>query len=136
MLIGRICFMSNRIQIGQKAEDLVYKYLLSKGYTVVKRNYNKKFAEIDIIARKLKVTHFIEVKSVSRENTIADVIHETDVLRPEERVDRKKMRKIMGAATIFMDEFGLSKGRFQFDVYSVEFFRDKTRVRAIKDIIF
>lgn len=128
--------MVNRIIIGKRAEELVYRYLLNKGYSVLKRNYNKKFAEIDIIARKDRVLHFIEVKSVSRENVLADVIHETDILRPEDRVDRRKMRKIMGAATIFMDEYGLSKSKFQFDVYSVEFFRDKIRIRAIKDIIF
>lgn len=52
-------------KIGCLGEDIAVKYLENKGYTVKCRNYLKKYGEIDIIAQKGKILHFIEVKSVS-----------------------------------------------------------------------
>ena len=49
---------------GKESEDLVIEYLQDNGYQIVDRNfYAKKFGEIDIIALKDGVLHFIEVKS-------------------------------------------------------------------------
>ena len=51
--------------IGRLGEDIAAKYLESKGFSIVGLNYRKKYGEIDIIAQKSKITHFIEVKSVT-----------------------------------------------------------------------
>jgi putative endonuclease len=48
---------------GDIAENRACEYLLESGYTVVERNFYSKFGEIDIIAFKDEVLHFIEVKS-------------------------------------------------------------------------
>ena len=49
---------------GKQSEDLVIDYLQSKGYQIVDRNfYAKKFGEIDIVALKGGVLHFVEVKA-------------------------------------------------------------------------
>ena len=49
---------------GKQSEDLVIDYLQSKGYQVVDRNfYAKKYGEIDIVALKDEVLHFVEVKA-------------------------------------------------------------------------
>lgn len=38
---------------------------MKQGYSIIERNYTKKWGEIDIIAEKDKVLYFVEVKSVS-----------------------------------------------------------------------
>ncbi len=49
---------------GDLAEEQAVKYLKKSGYTIIDRNYfAKKMGEIDIIATKKSVYHFIEVKS-------------------------------------------------------------------------
>ena len=48
---------------GNIAEEKGVKYLLQNGFRVVVRNFYSRFGEIDIIAIKDGVLHFIEVKS-------------------------------------------------------------------------
>ena len=49
--------------VGNLAEDKAVRYLKGMGFEIVERNFYSKFGEIDIIAIKDKVLHFIEVKS-------------------------------------------------------------------------
>jgi Holliday junction resolvase-like predicted endonuclease len=51
------------LQTGNIGEEIACKFLESKGFKIVERNYRKKFAEIDIVARKGKIINFIEVKT-------------------------------------------------------------------------
>ena len=48
---------------GNLAEDKASEYLLSLGFSIVERNFYTRFGEVDIIASKEDVLHFIEVKS-------------------------------------------------------------------------
>jgi putative endonuclease len=49
---------------GEYFENKAVDYLLSNGFTIVERNfYAKKLGEIDIVAKKDKIYHFVEVKS-------------------------------------------------------------------------
>ena len=48
---------------GNIAEDRACGYLDEQGFLVVERNYYAKFGELDIIATKDGIYHFIEVKS-------------------------------------------------------------------------
>ncbi len=49
--------------IGNVAEDKACKFLQKNGYSIVERNFYSKFGEIDIIALKHRILHFVEVKS-------------------------------------------------------------------------
>ncbi len=49
--------------VGDKAEELTCKYLLESGFEIIERNFYSRFGEIDIIAKRGDVLHFIEVKS-------------------------------------------------------------------------
>jgi len=49
---------------GNIAEDIVSNHLLKGGYTIIERNYFRKWGEIDLICSKNEKVHFIEVKSV------------------------------------------------------------------------
>ncbi|MBL0707713.1 MAG: YraN family protein [Sulfurimonas sp.] len=48
---------------GDIAEDKACAFLYDKGFMIVERNFYSRFGEIDIIASREKVLHFIEVKS-------------------------------------------------------------------------
>lgn len=48
---------------GNIAEDKACEFLLSLGFAIIDRNFYSRFGEIDIIALRDEVLHFIEVKS-------------------------------------------------------------------------
>ena len=78
-------FTSHTQRCGELAETLACRYLAAKGFTILERNYTKRCGEIDIIAQKGKTVHFIEVKSVSRENSS---------LKPEDHMNVNKLERL------------------------------------------
>lgn len=48
---------------GNLAEDKACEFLLNYDFNILERNFYSRFGEIDIIASKDEVLHFIEVKS-------------------------------------------------------------------------
>ncbi len=48
---------------GDKAESLASGFLYDLGFEIIERNFYSRFGEIDIIALKDEVLHFVEVKS-------------------------------------------------------------------------
>ncbi len=48
---------------GNLAEDRAVEFLQNNGFKIVERNFYSRFGEIDIVALKDEVLHFIEVKS-------------------------------------------------------------------------
>ena len=59
---------------GDLAEARALKFLQQAGFIIVSTNYYSRFGEIDIIARRDGVLHFIEVKSApTYEQAIANI---------------------------------------------------------------
>lgn len=63
-----LCFMiriftSKTQQIGEKGEELAVVFLMKQGFKVLERNVHSRNGEIDIVAKKGKVTYFFEVKA-------------------------------------------------------------------------
>ncbi|MEA3330695.1 MAG: YraN family protein [Campylobacterota bacterium] len=48
---------------GNLAEDKACEFLYDHGFMIVERNFYSRFGEIDIIAVKDEILHFVEVKS-------------------------------------------------------------------------
>jgi putative endonuclease len=130
--------MARHNEIGKIGEDVAAEWLKRNGYTLVERNYLKKFGEIDIVARETSVIHFIEVKTVSYE-TIPDlnqaVSHET--YRPEENVHNFKIKRLKRVIEVWLFERKY-KGKFQIDVITVRLVtREKyARVKMIANVVF
>lgn len=104
-------------KIGLLGENIALKFLLSKGFCLLEKNYLTKYGEVDIIAQKDGVIHFVEVKSVSCESidNFSQVKH-----KPEENVTFSKMRKIKKAIEIFLlEKDALSLSPMSIDVLSV-----------------
>lgn len=48
---------------GNLAEDRACKFLMENAFSILERNFYSRFGEIDVIAVKDEVLHFVEVKS-------------------------------------------------------------------------
>ncbi len=48
---------------GNAAEEKACAFLYDNGFSIIERNFYSRFGEIDIIASKDEVLHFVEVKS-------------------------------------------------------------------------
>ena len=115
---------SKRKEVGRIGESIAAQFLERKGFTILILNYRKPWGEIDIIAEKLGIIRFVEVKTLSREN-IADISREISDYRPEEQVHAAKLRKISRTAEMYMN--ACNDGReYQIDVVGV-FLNMKTR---------
>ena len=95
---------------GAVGESIAERFLRSKGYKILAKNYRKPWGEIDIIAEKGNTIRFVEVKTVSRESR---AVH-----RPEELVDRRKLSKVARTAALYM-EMKRDSREFQLDVVGI-----------------
>ena len=100
----------NRRGRGSFYEDVCVEYLCENGFTIIKRNYRCKLGEIDIVAMKDNIIRFIEVKFRSSGSYGSAL----------EAVDFRKQRRIMRAASWFLNEYGLNDVQCSFDVMTVE----------------
>jgi putative endonuclease len=90
-------------KVGFIGEGIACTFLIRKGFIIVERNYRKPYGEIDIVAKKAGIIHFIEVKTVSRENIFNDK-EDSNSYRPEELVNSRKLDKLLKIAETYMHE--------------------------------
>jgi Holliday junction resolvase-like predicted endonuclease len=83
-------------------------FLVKQGFRVVGRNYLKKYGEIDIIATKGGVYHFIEVKSVTREiisvKSGSKGGRARDSYRAEDSVHKWKLKRLSNTIQVYLSE--------------------------------
>jgi len=94
---------------GRRGEDAACRYLESRGFRILARNYRCRLGEIDIVAREGDVTVFVEVKQRS------DVSHGGGF----EAVTPAKRLRVVRAARLFAASKGLSESPLRFDVISL-----------------
>ncbi len=76
---------------GDRSEDLATRFLEQEGFVVVERNYYaRKLGEIDIIAQRDGVLHFVEVKSGKAE------------FDPVYNITPAKMRKVINSTHYYL----------------------------------
>jgi putative endonuclease len=100
--------MARHNETGKKGERLAADYLQQQGFTVLHCNWRHQHYEIDIIATRGAVLHFIEVKT--RQSLTYGM--------PEESVTHKKIRSIVTAGVAFQYQHPQWK-RVQYDVLSI-----------------
>jgi len=123
-------------EVGRIGEETACMFLMKRGFSIVEQNYWKKWGEIDIIAKNKGKLHFIEVKTVSREN-VRDVSRETiDEYRPEENIHQKKLERLSRTIQTYLLEKDY-EDEWQFDVVAVflDIKNREAKCRYIEDII-
>lgn len=123
---------------GDIGELIASKHYASKGFSIIARNYSKKYGEIDVVARGTTGKyHFIEVKTVSYE-TRYDLEHTVtqETWRPEEKVDAWKLHKISLAVEAWLREHPGSY-LWQIDIAAVKIVpRERiARIKIIENVI-
>jgi putative endonuclease len=115
--------MAAHNELGKKGEDMAAQWLQLRGYTLLHRNWRHSHAEVDIIASKNNILHFIEVKA-----------RKTEAFGlPEESVGDKKMEMLMNAAEEFLYRFPEWK-RIQYDILSITLRSSSTDFLLIEDV--
>lgn len=111
---------SKNLKIGTLGENIACRFLREKKFEIIKRNYRKKWGEIDIIAKKENVLHFIEVKSVSREIN-NNVTRETyNQFLPEDAIQPWKIKRLKRAIQSYLlDKKIFDSAKWQFDIIGI-----------------
>lgn len=107
------------VEMGRFGEETASRFLVSKGYTIIERNYRSRYGEIDIIARDSDTVVFVEVK-LRRDAGFAEAA---------QTVGSSKQMKLRKTALFWLAEYGETPARF--DV--LEIYTGKARKTALGD---
>lgn len=91
---------------GRVGEDIAANYLIEKGFSILYKNHQTRFGEIDIIASINRVLVFVEVKAKTGE----------DFGMPEEMINKSKIRQIINTAQMFI----LTNQKLGFEKYRID----------------
>ena len=101
--------MTNKT-IGKYGEELAKNFLIKKGYKILEMNYRySKLAEIDIIALKNDIVHFVEVKT--RNSSIFGT--------PLEAINYKKLASIFKCANYYLQNSDKKYKAMQIDAIGI-----------------
>lgn len=115
--------MALHIAKGKKGEALASDYLRRKDFDIITCNWRHLHHEIDIIAVKEGVLHFIEVKTR----------HSFVYGYPEEAVSKKKFDSLKKGAACFLQRYPAWK-RIQFDILAISRFDNRDEYFFIEDV--
>jgi len=83
---------TDKRKLGDIGENVACEFLRRRGYEILERNYLRKWGEIDIIAKKSGILHFVEVKTVSYVTNY----------RPEENMHPGKLMRLARTMHIYL----------------------------------
>lgn len=93
----------DRKDIGAIGEKVAREYLRRHGFRIIEYNVTRKMGEVDIIAGKEGVLHFVEVKSMAVEE-FPDSAHLRDEYDPSVNLHPQKIRKVAKLAEWYTAE--------------------------------
>lgn len=137
-------FTSNTQKTGEIGENIAVKFLMKQGFSILDRNYTKKWGEIDIVAEKANKIYFVEVKSVSREtlNTfIPKSYNDSDERyqhRPEDNMHPWKLKRLSRTIqTYLLSERIPDEKEWQVDLLVIYLCQKekKAKIKVVSDII-
>lgn len=106
--------MAKHLETGKEGEEMAAAWLLEQGFTILHRNWKHSYFELDVIAEKEDILHFIEVKTRT-----------TDTYgHPEEGVTAKKLERLMNAGEEFLNMYPVWE-LIQYDILSIRLYTNK-----------
>jgi putative endonuclease len=116
--------MANHNQtIGKEGEEIAAKWLVKNGFELKERNWRFSYSEVDIIAFKDGVLHFVEVKTRTS-YTYGN---------PEESINSKKFKMLQRAAVAYLEKYE-AYTKIQFDIIAINInLNEETAIFYIDD---
>ncbi len=110
---------TDKASLGQMGEQVACDFLQSMGHRILDRNWRGSHLELDIVSEGPDGVHFVEVKSrkVPSSTTIID------------QVNALKRKRVTSAAVKYLNKHKIDGSEVFFDVVSVLFDGDETRVQ-------
>jgi putative endonuclease len=130
-------FTSETQKTGEIGENIAVKFLMKHGFSILDRNYTKKWGEIDIVAEKGGKLYFVEVKSVSRE-TLDNLNKETmDTYNPEDNMHPWKLKRLSRVIQTYLLQKNLDEKEWQVDLLVVFLsLKDRSaKIKVVSDLI-
>ena len=116
--------MARHLDLGKAGEDLAANWLTSEGFSILMRNWRHGRYEVDVIAGRSGILHFIEVKS-RRSGAYG---------YPEESVGKKKLGNVLQGAAGWIHRWP-GYDRVQYDVLAITFRKTATpEIRLFEDV--
>ena len=118
--------MASHNELGRYGEELGRQFLEQQNFQILHLNWKHSYYEIDVIASKNNVLHFIEIKT-RKTKTFGE---------PEEGADKKKFEKIIKAAVEYQHRNPQWK-RVQYDCLAISIHANEPpEFYLIEDVYF
>ncbi len=106
--------MAHHNATGILGEEMALKYLRDKGFAILHKNWRHSHWEVDVIASRENILHFIEIKT-RRSKKFGF---------PEEDVTKKKLTNLINASEEFLFQYPEWK-HIQFDILSITIIKNE-----------
>lgn len=126
--------MAEHNEIGKIGENLAKEFLMKQGFSIIDRNFRIRQGELDIIAEKDDVLHFVEVKSVKVRDCHS---LENLAVTPEDNLTFSKWKKLVITVESYLQNIKGREGAiYQIDLACVYIDTEKRegRVKLISNI--
>ena len=117
--------MTEKQDIGHKAEQIAADYLREKGFSILDMNWRSGSKELDIVAEKDDMIHVVEVRSLTT----------AFFQQPYQTIGFAKQRNLLQAVNAYMERHKVSK-EVQLDVISVVFSGANYKLEYLPNAIY
>jgi len=114
--------MDKRTKFGNVGENIVANKLKKDGFSILHRNYKKRYGEIDIIAAKKDLLIFVEVKM--RKNPLFDLCY---------LISFSKQKKIIAVAKEYIARYDCLRKICRFDVALIKGTKENYKLTYISN---
>jgi len=117
--------MTNK-EIGKYGEEIAKNFLIKRGFKILEMNWHySRMSEIDIIASKNNIIHFVEVKTRSNDK----------FGMPLEAVNKRKLNYVFQGALGYASKLNKRYKRIQIDAIGIMLLEDKEpKIEFIENI--
>lgn len=118
--------MAKHNEVGSWGEKVATEYFVAKGYDILERNWRLNRLELDIIARTGQRVVFVEVKTRSSAENVADL---------QTLVGNRKLQNMVRAANAYMKLFNINFTA-QFDIVIISGTKENFKLEHFPDAYF
>ena len=119
--------MTNHLELGKKGEEHAIQYILTKGYTLLEKNWRSGKLEVDIIAEDIAKKQLVIIEVKTRTSNY--------FIEPEIAVDRQKQRFLVLAANRYVQYKNIHL-ETRFDIIAITIVKEKMHLNHIEDAFY